>query len=57
VQTGDVVTAVDGSTIADAQALRAAVDEHEPGDKIELTVRRAGQTKTLTLTLGTRPAA
>jgi putative serine protease PepD len=57
VQTGDVVTAVDGSAIADAQALRAAVDEHKPGDKIELTIRRAGQTKTLTLTLGTRPAA
>jgi putative serine protease PepD len=57
VQTGDVVTAFDGSTVADAQALRAAVDEHKPGDKIELTVRRAGQTKTLTLTLGTRPAA
>jgi putative serine protease PepD len=57
VQTGDVVTAVDGSAIADAQALRAAIDEHKPGDKIELSVRRAGQTKTFTLTLGTRPAA
>ena len=53
----DVVTAVDGKKIASSQDLRLAIDNHKPGDRIELRVRRAGETKTFTVTLGTRPAA
>jgi len=53
----DVVTAVDGKKIASSQELRLAIDSHKPGDRIELRVRRAGETMTFTVTLGTRPAA
>jgi putative serine protease PepD len=53
----DVVTAVDGKTIASSQELRLVIDNHKPGDRIELRVRRAGETQTFTVTLGTRPAA
>jgi putative serine protease PepD len=54
---GDVVTSFDGDEIADADALRAAVDARRVGEKVELKVRRDGETKTLEVTLGTRPAA
>ena len=57
VEAGDVVTAVDGHAIASAQALREVVDAHQPGDKVVLTVHRGGDTKSITVTLGTRPAA
>ena len=53
----DVVTAVDGKKIASSQELRLVIDNHKPGDRIELRVRRAGETMTFTVTLGTRPAA
>lgn len=38
---GDVITAVDGDPIDGPQALRDAVAEHKPGDRIALTVFRA----------------
>jgi S1-C subfamily serine protease len=34
-----------------------AVDAAKPGDKLEVTVLRGGSTKTLTVTLGDRPAS
>ena len=54
---GDVVTAVDGETVSSADDLRELVDAHDPGDSVELTVKRNGATKTLQVTLGTRPNA
>jgi putative serine protease PepD len=54
---GDVVTAVDGRSIASADALRAAIDASKPGETKTLTIRRNGQTKKVTVKLGTRPAA
>jgi S1-C subfamily serine protease len=52
---GDVVTAFDGKAIATSTELQLAVDEHKPGDKVELTVVNGGKTRTVTVTLGTRP--
>jgi putative serine protease PepD len=52
---GDVVTKVDGQAVSGADDLRRIVTEHEPGDKVTLTVRRGDSTKTLTVTLGARP--
>ena len=57
IQAADVITALDGKSIDSAGALRSAIDSHAPGDKVKVTVRRAGTTKTITVTLGTRPAA
>lgn len=52
---GDVITAVNGEAVADADALRAAVDARRPGEKLSLTVQRAGATKTVSVTLEARP--
>ena len=57
VRKGDVITAVDGTTVDGAEALSAAVDAHGPGEQVRLTVRRGGSTRTLTATLGTRPSS
>ncbi|HET9674445.1 MAG TPA: trypsin-like peptidase domain-containing protein [Gaiellaceae bacterium] len=56
VQAGDVVTKAGDTDVHSGDDLRRAVADLQPGDKLELTVRRNGTTKTLTVTLGTRPA-
>ncbi len=55
-RSGDVVTAIDGRDVGSADALVSAVDAHKPGDRITLHVRRGGQTRDITVTLGTRPS-
>lgn len=56
VQPGDVVLALDGTQLDDgAPALAAAVNAHQPGDEVELTVRRDGAQDSVTVTLGTQP--
>jgi putative serine protease PepD len=52
---GDVITEVEGEA-ASADDVRRAVAEREPGDELELTVRRDGGTETVTATLGKRPS-
>ena len=54
---GDVVTEVDGNSIESADDLRLAVENHKPGDSLQLTVKRDGDTKSITVELGTRPAS
>jgi putative serine protease PepD len=54
---GDVITKIDGTPIATDDALRRAVDAHQPGDKVTLTYVRNGKTRTATVTLGTRPSS
>jgi putative serine protease PepD len=56
VKVGDVITAVDGTTVTSPEQLRALIDTHKPGDTLQLEVRRSGSTKTLTVTLGSRSA-
>ena len=55
-QSGDVVTAVNGKAITGASDLTTAIASAKPGDKVELTVNRDGDQLTLTATLGTRPS-
>lgn len=50
-QAGDVVTAVDSHVIASGDALVAAIRSHRPGEKVTLTIKRGGQTKTVAATL------
>jgi putative serine protease PepD len=52
---GDRITALDGREIADPSGLAAAVLEHEPGDRVKLTVQRGGEQRTIEVRLGTRP--
>jgi putative serine protease PepD len=54
-RTGDVVTAIDGRAVRSADTLVAAVDEHRPGEKVTLQVRRDGAARDVGVTLGTRP--
>ncbi|HEY7795833.1 MAG TPA: trypsin-like peptidase domain-containing protein [Gaiellaceae bacterium] len=55
-RTGDVVTKLDGRTIGSADELRSAIDSKQPGDTVQLTVRRGDGTTTVEVTLGTRPS-
>jgi len=53
-ENGDVITAVDGQTIATADDLTSAVAGKHPGDKVSITYVRNGSTRTASVTLGTR---
>jgi S1-C subfamily serine protease len=55
-QVGDVITAVDGTTIATFAQLSAQLASHKVGDTIKLTVVRSGQERQLTAVLQARPA-
>jgi putative serine protease PepD len=55
-QPGDEVTEVDGKPITTGDELRDAIDAKKPGDKITLTIERAGDERTVEVTLGQRPA-
>jgi putative serine protease PepD len=56
VQQGDVVVGADGQDVQNGDDLRSAVNAKKPGDELELEVRRDGNTRTITVELGTRPA-
>jgi S1-C subfamily serine protease len=53
---GDLVTAIDGKSIASTQQFIETVDTYSPGQTITLTIKRDGNTKDIKLTLGTRPS-
>jgi putative serine protease PepD len=50
--TGDIVTKVGDRRIDGADALIAAIRSHRPGQKVQLTYLRGGQTHQTTVTLG-----
>jgi putative serine protease PepD len=54
-QTGDVITTLGGKPVEDSTALSSLVDEHKPGDSVQVQVTRNGSTKTLSVKLGERP--
>ena len=53
---GDVITSVDGKAVTTAQELQGAVDAKQPGDTIIVDYLRNGASRTVTVTLGTRPS-
>jgi putative serine protease PepD len=53
---GDVITEVDGKAITTGAELQNAVDAKKPGDSISITYTRDGESHTVEITLGTRPA-
>jgi serine protease Do len=56
IESGDVITAVDGKSIADARELARKIGTMAPGSSIKLDLIRQGQEKTVNLTLGTLPS-
>jgi S1-C subfamily serine protease len=49
---GDVVTAIDGVAVADAQSLISEVQKHKVGDQVKLSIIRGGQQLSVNVTLG-----
>ena len=52
---GDIITEVDGKKVSGMDEVVELVNERAPGDELELTILRDGDTKTATVTLGSRP--
>jgi putative serine protease PepD len=55
VQTGDVITQVDGRQVFDPSDISTAIGTHNPGDSVSVTVQRAGAELHLKVKLGQRP--
>ena len=56
VKTGDVITAVNGQTIAGNADLASVLLAQSPGAKVTLTIQRGSSSMTIKVTLGERPA-
>jgi serine protease Do len=54
---GDVITAIDGQTMASIQDLRAWLQQAEPGQQVRLTILRDGELQQIPVILGQSPAA
>jgi serine protease Do len=55
IESGDVITAVNGTPVKDARALARTIGTLAPNTSIKLDILRNGEAKTLTLTLGVMP--
>jgi S1-C subfamily serine protease len=52
-----VIRSVNGTKILDPSQLSAVVEKYQPGDRVPVVVDRGGNSQTLEVTLGTRPAS
>ncbi|MCX4764796.1 trypsin-like peptidase domain-containing protein [Streptomyces sp. NBC_01275] len=52
IRAGDVITEVDGQRVHSGEELIVKTRAHRPGDRLELTIERGGQERTLSLVLG-----
>jgi 2-alkenal reductase len=52
----DIITAINGISLAEGNSLRQVLSQFKPGDKVTLTVQRDGSERSIELTLATRPA-
>jgi putative serine protease PepD len=52
---GDVITRFAGKPVQDAATLSSLVDDHKPGDRVTVQVRRGGEDVDVQVTLGQRP--
>ena len=51
---GDVITKIGGKDVSSADDVSAAVADRKPGDTIDITIDRGGQTRTVTAKIGSR---
>jgi S1-C subfamily serine protease len=51
-QQGDVILTVDGEEITSNERLGEIIQDHAPGDVIEIVVEREGEQQTLTAEIG-----
>jgi putative serine protease PepD len=52
IRAGDVITEVDGRPVRSGEELIVKTRAHRPGDRLELTVQRDGEERTVSLVLG-----
>ncbi|MFE1439320.1 trypsin-like peptidase domain-containing protein [Streptomyces sp. NPDC058739] len=52
IKAGDVITEVDGQRVHSGEELIVKTRAHRPGDRLELTVERDGEERTISLVLG-----
>ncbi len=52
---GDIITAINGVSLARDNSLRQVLLQYKPGDTVELTVQRGNESLKLSVVLGTRP--
>jgi S1-C subfamily serine protease len=52
---GDVILQVEGHDVVEEDDLANLVSEHQPGEKVELTILRGGKEEKVSVTLGQRP--
>ncbi|KIZ44441.1 MULTISPECIES: Do family serine endopeptidase [Rhodopseudomonas] len=55
IESGDVITAVNGTPVKDARELARTIGGFAPGNSVKLTIFHKGQDKTVSLTLGKLP--
>jgi serine protease Do len=55
IESGDVITSVNGESVKDARELARTIGGFAPGSAVKLNVLHKGQDKTINLTLGTLP--
>jgi S1-C subfamily serine protease len=53
---GDLIVTFDGKPVTTADSLSGLVQAHQPGDSVPVVVERNGASRTITVTLGTKPA-
>jgi len=53
---GDVITAIDGKAVTGMDDVISVVNQKQPGDEVQLSLANGSQQRTVTVTLGNRPA-
>jgi putative serine protease PepD len=53
---GDLIVTFDGKPVAGADSLSGLVQARQPGDTVQVVVERNGSSRTISVTLGTKPA-
>ena len=57
VQSADIITKINDTTISNTTSLTSALAQFQPGDKVTLTIIRGGKTITVDVTLGNTPSS
>ena len=55
IRIGDLIVSFDGKPVAGADTLSGLVQTRQPGDTVQVVVERNGSSRTVSVTLGTRP--
>ena len=53
---GDLIVSFDGKPVTSADSLSGLVQARQPGDTVQVVVERNGSSRTISVTLGTKPA-